>query len=289
MIESLQKSANRLCELPLAHPGILDLEEFANHFQLHCYEPSADLRPFVTHIWTQRRKISASPIYRPTEILSGPNVYLFFTNEGSFIHGILPGPFEYKASTAGLIAGVKFRPGGFYPFLRRSMSDLSKRPPALEQVFPEATKGFVQALLAQRDETVVANLEKLLRHKLPAPDKNIEFIHAIMTMMTADEGPYTTKAIAQAVGRSERSLQLLFRVYVGVSLKWVLMRRRLLRTVQQISSGSAMSWVEAAAELGYSSQSHFVNEFKRIVGQSPSHYSKAITKAAEGAPKKYNS
>src|SRR5205085_1076663 len=98
------------------------------------YAPSAALAPFVVHIFTQRVKIS-SDTYRPLEILSGPNMYLFFTASQAFIHTITSGIFEYNTKEP-VVAGVKFRPGGLRAFLGKSLATLGTTD-SLAEIFPE--------------------------------------------------------------------------------------------------------------------------------------------------------
>jgi AraC-like DNA-binding protein len=280
MVKSFQKPAKRLQELQLPHPGILDLEGFNKYFQLHCYKPSPDLEPFLVHVWTQRWKRPEAAQYQPVEVLSGPNTYLFFTAKTAFIHGIVAHELRYDAHTPGVIAGVKFKPGGFYPFWKRPMVELTGKTPPVEPVFPEANRAFTNKLLAQTDEGIFDMLETLLRNKHLAPDKNVDLVNEIMAALDNDEALQTVGAMAQAFGKSERSLQLLFQIYVGVGLKWVITRKRLLATVRQVHDRGRPTWVEAAAELGYSSQSHFARDFKRIIGLSPSQYLKSTVPAS---------
>lgn len=273
MIKSLHKPAKRLSLLKLPHPGILDPEGFNLHFDLRCYKPSLELEPFVVHIWAQRRR-SSDITYRPTEILSGPNLYLFITSKEAFIHGILPRRFKYDAEEGDVVAGVKFKPGGFYPFWRHSLSKLAGKTTPASLFFPEIDADFIKNILASSDEEIVARLEKLLKDRHPVDNKSIHLTAKVMDVLNSDETLQTVKDIARSVGRSERSLQLLFSTYVGVSLKWVIARRRLLRTVQKIHNHTSPTWTEAAAEEGYSSQSHFTRELKDAIGLPPSQYLK---------------
>jgi AraC-like DNA-binding protein len=274
MIKGLQKSANNLQELQISHPGIIHTEDFNKHFELHCYEPSPDLKPFVTHIWVQRQKSLPDPLYKPPiEVLSGPNIYLFFTSQKAFIHDITRHEFQYNAFASPVVAGVKFRPGGFYPFLQGPVSTPKVNIP-LASVFPDSDDTFTKTLLKQPDEVIVGKLETLLRNKQPKMNKKLELIDEIMHALDTNPALQTVESVARAFHTSSRTLQLLFQTYVGVSLKWILTRKRLLKTIRRVQEQSRPSWSKAAAEQGYSSQSHFTREFSEVIGQSPSQYLK---------------
>ena len=75
---------------------------------------------------------------------------------------------------------------------------------------------------------------------------------------------------------SERSLQHVFQTYAGVGVKWIITRRRLLEAIDRVRSQPHLTWAEVAAELGYSSQSHFSRDFKDVTGASPSVYLKRL-------------
>lgn len=272
MTKGFQKPANSLHELHISHPGIIDATDFDRHFELHCYAPSPDLQPFVTHIWTQRpRQPSGSHDKPPVEIISGPNVYLFFTPQASFIHGVTRQGFAYDPRMAPVIAGVKFRPGGFYPFVQQSLSRLAMVTP-IASVFPAVDDIFTQKMLARPDTHIVQAIESLLRDRNPLPAKNSALAARIVDAITNDNSLRTVSAVAQSFAMSERSLQLLFQTYVGVGVKWVITRKRLLEAIHRAQKQPHLSWVEVAAELGYSSQSHFSRDFKNVTGLAPSQY-----------------
>ncbi|HET9412214.1 MAG TPA: AraC family transcriptional regulator [Candidatus Saccharimonadales bacterium] len=264
MTKSFQKTAKIIQELQQPHPGIIDSENFNKHFELHCYKPSPDLQPFLVHLWVQR--LHATPEHKPIEIASGPNIYLFFTPKSAFIHGVSKREFNYDPFVKGAVAGVKFRPGGFYPFLKRPVCDLE---PDITAVFP-VDKVFREKLLNQPDEMIVTMLETMLRNKRPQGNKKLDLITKILEALDNDPSLQTVETIARTFGLSERSLQMLFRTHVGVGLKWIIARRRLLGTISRMRTNPRCSWTNAAVELGYSSQSHFSREFSKTIGQPPS-------------------
>ena len=267
MAKSLQKTAKRLRNLELPHPGILSRDYYEN-YELQCYEPPADLRPFVVHLWTQRKRLGGT-LSRPLEVQTGPNIYLYSCEDTTFIQGVCSGSFKYDPTLPGVYAGVKFRPGGFHAFLGRSVAELSEKAVSAEDIFPGIGEELGSKVSSMRDAEIVDVLEDMLRRHMPVADKNLQRITEIMELLQDDPTIENVQDVAQVVHTSERSLQMLFREYVGVSLKWVLVRRRLLAALAHASSGR-ITWAEIAADLGYSSQSHFTREFKQVTGISPS-------------------
>jgi len=274
MTKSFQKSAISIQELQLPHLGIITADLFDKQFELRCYKPSPDLQPFVVHIWTQRPKLPVNgPVKPPLEIASGPNIYLFFTPNSAFIHDAAKHVFAYDPTTSDVIAGVKFQPGGFYPFLRRSVS----RPPyTLTSVFPVADESFIKKLLSQTDAMIVHTIETLLRNHHPQDSQQLRLVTKIIDALVNDHSLQTVSATARAFGMSERTLQLLFQTHVGIGVKQMITRRRLLEAIARKQNHPHPVWAEIAADLGYSSQSHFSRDFKSTIGLSPSDYLKNI-------------
>src|SRR5207244_5713786 len=83
-----------------------------------------------------------------------------------------------------------------------------------------------------------------------------------------------TKAddVARLAGMSKRTLERLFKEYVGVGPKWVIQRYRLHEAAEYAAKGTRHDWADVSAKLGYADQAHFVRDFKRFVGQSPARY-----------------
>ena len=82
----------------------------------------------------------------------------------------------------------------------------------------------------------------------------------------------TVDDLVEQSGIGKRSLQRIFHQYVGVNPKWVIRRYRLHELVERIDSGEELELAQVALELGYFDQSHLINDFKSIVGCSPTKY-----------------
>ncbi len=281
MTKNLQKSDMKYRELRIPHRGILNPERYARSFHLRCYEPSPDLRQFVEHIWVSRWDLHEDTTYAAADILTRPTITLFFTPDKSFIGGITNSRRIFNVRDIGTMAGAKFKPGGFYPFWKHGMVSFVNKNIPLATVFPAVDDVFSKDLLSlPNDQEIVRRIEVLLRSKQPTYENKLEIdlIEKIIVKIESDTSITTVAAVSQLFAISERKLQRLFRGHVGVGIKWVIQRNRLLEAIKWMHLEPKSNWTRIAIDLGYSTQSHFVNEFKKINDQSPSRYMKSIKK-----------
>ena len=82
------------------------------------------------------------------------------------------------------------------------------------------------------------------------------------------------------MAKSERWVQQLFQEYVGVGIKWSLQRNRLLEAAEYIRQSDNPDWVRIAYELDYSSQQHFISDFKRVLGKTRRQYKRELSHTA---------
>jgi AraC-like DNA-binding protein len=271
MNDVLQKSAE-----DYEPRGRLDPAGFESHVSFQVYPPPADLAPFLEHGWAVRWE-GMDETYHSEEVMHRPYVDLFLSSEQSGIQATFRGKRTYVAAGSGRILGVRFRPGAFHAIWDGTMADIQDQNLDVEQVFPQWDRGPIERLLALQDAEIVAHLFDLVREKQPQPDPNIELINEIITAIESDGTLQTVSAVGNAFARSERGLQQLFQDYLGVGLKWLLQRRRLLAAAGQIRATEKPDWAAIAYNLGYSSQQHFITDFKQVLGKTPKQYKKGLT------------
>lgn len=269
MQEIFQKTArpDRIAELRRA--GVLSAATFDDYSSLRAFRPEAGLQPLVSHYWVVRWSIPDGVTYRPTEVLAAPMVNAFFMQDEAFLHGLTTQTFEYQARGNGVMAGVTFQPGGFFPFWGRSMASLPPGKSDLEAVFPGATAGFSRRLLEKGDEAIAEGMDALIRRKGASTRPSLATIAAIVRAASLETRLRSVRGVSEHFGIPARTLQHLFKNEVGVSLKWVLMRARLLEAIQEAYLQPSPDWVRVALDLGYSSQAHFISDFRRATGRSP--------------------
>ena len=180
---------------------------------------------------------------------------------------------DYEAADNGRIIGARFRPGAFHAFWRNSLAGLHNETIPLQQVFADADQVFIEHTLSLPDDAAVGALAELLQAQKPQYDSNIEIINQIIAAIETDRFQ-TVGEVAQWVGKSERWLQQLFQDYIGIGIKWQLQRNKLLTAASSIRECDNPDWADMAYELGYSSQQHFITDFKRVIGKTPLQYKK---------------
>lgn len=270
--KKLQKPALRSSadDLPIE---VLDPLHSAQYYSLKMYEPAQELALFVDHYWIMRWELPAGASFT-AEVIPSPYINLTFMSEGSQITGVTTGKYTYDVHGKGTIVGAKFHPGGYYGLSGVGASEVTDKVVPAETSFPLATGELSrQALAARTDQQAIVIIEKTLLAQPPKHEDNVKLVQAIISGIKQKDH-LTVAVLAEAYDMSERRLQELFQTYVGVSLKWVLLRYRLLAATQLALQPTSQKWTEIAAELGYSDQAHFINDFKRIIEQTPGEYAK---------------
>lgn len=277
MSQDLQKTAKSIfVEKQRFHEGILNPAEFARSYELHCYEPSVEMAPFVEHYFISRRRPDFDPEYEGHDVLSQPVATLFVQPSGAFFQGPTTGKRTLRSKDAPIYVGAQFKPGGFYPFWQSKVSYLTEQIVPANEIIPESTQYFTDNFLSSNDKTILQTIDTVLRTKQPKYDANVELVNRIVDYVQTQSRTATVSSVARYFAMSERSLQHLFQTYVGVGVKWAIMRARFLEVAKHARAQSKPDWLEVAMEFGYSDQSHFINDFKKIVGVSPQQYVKLL-------------
>ena len=79
---------------------------------------------------------------------------------------------------------------------------------------------------------------------------------------------------------SSRQLQRLFQTYVGVSPKWLIRKYRIYEILIRLEQpdNHQVDWQQMVLDLEYVDQSHFINDFKSFVGDTPQEYLRRNTR-----------
>lgn len=245
--------------------------------------PTPELAYFVDYLWGTQWDL-ATPQLRET--LPFPSVHLSIHTGGagrSGVHGVVRGRFSVRLEGRGSVVAVKFRPGGFHPFLGLPVSVLTDQVRALDEVFGPAGARLEAEVRACPGVPERAELlERFLLERHPDPDPMVEAADSVVQLIAGDRSLTRVEAVARRTGITPRTLQRLFVRYVGASPKWVVQRYRLQEAAERLAREGTGALSRLAYELGYADQAHFIRDFRTIVGATPVEYAGRAAAARAG-------
>src|ERR1017187_6968753 len=238
--------------------------------------PSSDLTPWIAHYWLIHWDLRGCDPH-VAESVPHPNIHLIFENGGSVVCGVQTHKFSHLLKGESRVFGIKFRPGGFRPFYRAPVSDLADRIIPAHRVFGKDLKALDHSLRSSgKERGTVEGANAFFQARQPQTDPAIVLASQLVDRILQTPKIKKVDDLVLSAGMCKRSLQRLFSEYVGVSPKWVIRRYRLHDLIEKFNAGGEPDWPQLALELGYFDQAHLINDFKSIVGHSPTEYQKLL-------------
>lgn len=166
--------------------GILNPDEGKQQFLLSRFTPSEDLQFFIEHFWVVEWDLGDESYQQ--DILAYPYVHLVFEKGKTKIFGVVTGKFSRTIEGRGKVVGIKFKPGGFYPFYKSSVSSFADDTIALDSVFDTETRQLEDRILKPADkEQMVEEAEMFIKNYLPKEDECVPFINKIIDAIIDDK------------------------------------------------------------------------------------------------------
>ncbi|WP_329017664.1 AraC family transcriptional regulator [Micromonospora rifamycinica] len=295
------------------HRGILDPVRLRREVRFRRHLPAPELRPWVEHYWLADWALTAPFVQ---QVVPHPAVNVVFRQdaggpETGEVAGVGRRLFTVTLTGTGAVSGIQFRPGGFRPFWRRPVAELTDRhvplttdpaatgaaaahttaPTAPRTTDPTAGSTAPRATgptAAHSAGSVVASprcggtdderrraLDAFLLGWAPQPDPAATEAITLAEMIRADRSVLRVDDLARRHDLSVRRLQRLFLDHVGVGPKWVIRRYRLLEAIEHVVTGWP-DWAALAADLGYSDQAHLARDFAAVTGRTPTGYARSL-------------
>ncbi|XEC94752.1 DUF6597 domain-containing transcriptional factor [Paenibacillus tarimensis] len=259
---------------PKPSMGVLNLKEGARKFRLSRYAPSEDIGYFVKHFWVVSWDLTGQDPYMQ-DVVPNPCVNAVIEKNKTAVYGVARTKYSQLLQGNGLVFGIKFKPGGFYPFTGRPVSELTGQSIHFQTVFAADPRSIENIILSQQDEiSMVALAEDFIRPHLPARDETIALIESIIGRIIEERNITRVDQLCLSFGINKRKLQRMFDQYVGVSPKWVIQLYRLQNAAEALDQDQQHDTLKLSMDLGYYDQSHFIRDFKAIVGMTPDQYAR---------------
>lgn len=274
---------------PEVTKGILHPREQARYRRLERFPAGPVTAEYVEWYWSVSWDLRGREPYQ-AQVLPFPSINVTFedsdTRRGGFVNGVSTAKFVRELSGRGQTFAAKFRPGGFGAFTGVDVGALRDTAVELTEVLPESA-GLAEQVLAASDAErrraiVDAFFARAVRHI--APDDTYRLVLRIIAAMEADRDLTRVDQVTDRFDIPVRTLQRLFRRYVGAGPKWVLRRYRLQDGAQLLAQGRTDDLAALALDLGYFDQAHFSREFANEIGMAPLEYARASLLSQHATP-----
>jgi len=248
--------------------------------------PRPPLSRFVELIWAVRGKSD----HAREKVLPNGAVELII-NLGSH-HKVVskddPGDFEvYRESwLAGMqeehiviealsesdLIGVRFRPGGAYPFLRFPVSEVTNRVVESDLIFGPLVRDLRDSLVETKGHGLRIRLvEEFLLKRIDPALADPLVAHAVREIGKGD-GRRLVRELSREVGFSNKHLISRFRKAVGLPPKLLYRISRFQSVISHVKNLTEVRWTEVAHHCNYFDQAHMIREFHLFSGSNPSQY-----------------
>lgn len=238
--------------------------------QLHRLPPPADAAELVQWIWIPEWDIEPGRSSRQ-ELVSYPALNLVVEEDGAVLSGATTRVGSRDLVGRGWAVGALLRPA--------AAAALTEAPSALlDRVQPFVAPDLVAAVArAMRSgeghrERAAAVLCSWLRERAGAVTATRRQANAMADLLMSDPSVRTPEQAAARLAVSVRTLQRMAHRHVGLAPAAIIRRGRLQEAAERIRTDPHADLAAVAAELGYADQAHLANDFRAVLGFTPSSY-----------------
>jgi AraC-like DNA-binding protein len=171
------------------------------------------------------------------------------------------------------VYGVRFKPGGAYPFFGVPMSELHNRVLSLDVLWGAFASEMRERLYDAA--TIQAGLmlfEQMLRDRLCRKPQEQAVVEYGIATIARHHGTLSIRKLSDHIGISQNHLRTQFKRVVGSSVKELARLYRFEHVLRSVEPTQAVDWIRIAHQYGYYDQSHLNKDFVAFTGYSPTTY-----------------
>jgi len=171
------------------------------------------------------------------------------------------------------MVGIRFRPGGAYPFFRFPISELSEAVTDLDLIWGGLLSEIRDQLLesATPEERLLTLESFLLRQAKRSLEPDRAISYAVSCLQQSPQF-LAIRDLANMIGITQKHLISQFERMVGLRPKSFARVCKFQQVVNLIEQQEKIDWARIANDCGYYDQAHFIKEFQAFSGLNPSAY-----------------
>ncbi len=171
------------------------------------------------------------------------------------------------------MVGIRFRPGGAYPFFGFPISELSESVTELDLIWGSLVDEIRDQLLGIKnpDERLLRLESFLLCQARRSLEANRLITFAVHQLQHSPQF-LAIRDLASTIGITQKHLISQFEKVVGLRPKSFARVCKFQKVINLIEQEKQIEWVAIASDCGYYDQAHFIHEFQTFSGLNPSTY-----------------
>ncbi|MEM8860382.1 MAG: helix-turn-helix transcriptional regulator [Chloroflexota bacterium] len=203
----------------------------------------------------------------------------------SWIAGFQTGFIVNEPVAETLMVGVRFKPGGAYPFLGLPILEITDYVLDLDHLWgPFAAELRERLMYLNTVADQFSLLEKILMSRLKDDRSSIPAVDFAISNIFSAGGNLSLRDLSHDIGISQKHLNHQFKKTVGVSPKQLSRIVKFQHVLNQINPAVQIDWSEIAYDCHYYDQSHFNRDFASFTGMSPTAYVSFRQSLLEASP-----
>jgi AraC-like DNA-binding protein len=229
--------------------------------------PGDEYRDVISHVWVLRWDLPTDQQVT-VRTIGGLGCSFVWSGETPKLFGVQRGVFHYRLRRAGRITGCKLTPAGVRMFTTTTASEFTDRAVDLKAVVAIESPN-VDGFHTLPDNMIARTLEAWVSEARGPMDSRIGAANLAAQRIEEQRGLLSVSALAGQMNVSVRTLQKLFKDYIGVPAKWAIERTRVIEVVATLEQHETCDLAAVATKLGYYDQAHMTNAFRKSTGLTP--------------------
>ncbi len=189
-----------------------------------------------------------------------------------WIAGLQNEPIIIQSETDTNLVGIRFCPGGAYPFFKFPIIELSDK--VLEADWLKTELGDLRDEISDYSDLnrVVYVVQKYLFKKLDEKFLLNPAVSFFIDKISVSSEESHINGFINKTGYTHKHFIALFKKQVGTTPKNLQRIIRFQKIIQSIKNNPGSNWVDLLYEFSWCDPSHFVNDFKKLSGILPEQY-----------------
>ena len=248
--------------------------------------PQNRLKRYIDYYWISK---SNRPINHSAKIIQDGSIFILFLFDAEYnikmnkenftniskAHIIGSKKINTYFSEKGLInvLGIKFKPGGFYPFLQIPAKEFSESFFNLEQLFGNIIREIEEKLYETKNyHDKIRIIESFLLNSLSSNINKSSMTGLNMSNILKSNSIVSIDQLRSDTGFSYKKIERIFLREIGFVPKYLNRILRFQRVLQDIEVNNFKSFSDLAYNNSYYDQSHLIKEFEYFTDYSPQEF-----------------